>query len=160
VLRRTYPPLIHRDGQPLDLGRARRLVSRAQRRALRFRDGPGCAFPGCAARHVDAHHVVFWDDGGATDLDNLVLLGRHHHRLLHEGGYAASLVGGRPRFFRPNGTPIRPPNPPPADPVRGSTELRRRHRAVGHAIDHHAAEARSGGAPWWSPQPTLDALFT
>jgi hypothetical protein len=52
-------PLLHRAGQPLDLGRARRLVNRAQRRALRFRDGPGCAFPGCAALHVDAHHLVF-----------------------------------------------------------------------------------------------------
>jgi Domain of unknown function (DUF222) len=153
-------PLIHRDGQPLDQGRARRLVNRAQRRALRFRDGPGCAFPGCAARHVDAHHLVFWHDGGPTDLDNLCLLCRHHHRLLHEGGYAASLVGGRPRFFRPDGTPIRPPDLPNPDPVRGSTELRRRHRAAGHAIDHHTVEARSGGAPWWSPQPTLDALLT
>jgi hypothetical protein len=153
-------PLIQRDGQPLALGRAQRLVNRAQRRALRFRDGPGCAFPGCAARHVDAHHLVFWADGGLTDLDNLVLLCRHQHRLLHEGGYTAAMVAGRPRFFRPGGTPIRPPDPPPADPSRGATTLRRRHRAAGHNIDQHSAEARSGGAPWWSPQPTLDALLT
>ena len=153
-------PLVHRDGQPLDLGRAHRLVNRAQRRALRFRDGPGCAFPGCTARHVDAHHLVFWDDGGATDLANLCLLCRHHHRLLHEGGYTATLIDGHPRFYRPDGTPIRPPDPPPPDPSRGTTHLRRRHRNAGHTITPHTAEARSGGAPWWSPQPTLDALFT
>jgi len=153
-------PLLHRDGQPLDLGRAHRLVNRAQRRALRFRDGPGCAFPGCAARHVDAHHLVFWGNGGATDLANLCLLCRHHHRLLHEGGYRAALADGHPRFYRPDGTPIRPPDPPSPDPARSLTELQCRHRAAGHTIDQHTVQARSGGAPWWSPQPTLDALFT
>jgi hypothetical protein len=100
------------------------------------------------------------DDGGATDLDNLVLLCRHHHRLRHEGGYCARLIDGRPKFYRPDGVPIRPPHGPPPDPVRGATELRRRHRSAGHSIDQHTAEARSGGAPWWSPQSTLDALFT
>jgi hypothetical protein len=153
-------PLVHSRGQPLRLGRSHRLVNRAQRRALRFRDGPGCAFPGCAARHVDAHHIVFWGDGGTTDLDNLCLLCRHHHRLLHEGGYRAALVDGRPRFFRPDGSAIRPPDPPPPDPARGSATLRRRHQAAGHTITPLTPEARSGGAPWWSPQYALDALVS
>ena len=48
----------------------------------------------------------------------------------------------------------------PATANRGTTELRHRHRNAGHTITPHTAEARSGGAPWWSPQPTLDALFT
>jgi hypothetical protein len=103
---------------------------------------------------------VFWTDGGRTDLENLVLLCRHHHRLLHEGGYTATLIEGRPRFHRPDGTPIRPPDPPPPDPAPGSHALRRRHRAAGHTIDQRTTEARSGGAPWWSPQPTLDALLS
>jgi hypothetical protein len=144
-------PLLHRDGQPLDLGRSQRLVSRAQRRALRFRDGPGCAFPGCPARHVDAHHLQHWSDGGPTDLDNLMLLCRHHHRLLHEGSYTARLEDGRPRFYRPNGTPIRPPNPPPHHHP---------YRARSRKITVHTARARSGGAPHWSPQYALDALFS
>lgn len=144
-------PLLHRDGQPLDLGRSQRLVSRAQRRALRFRDGPGCAFPGCPARHVDAHHVQHWSDGGSTDLDNLILLCRHHHRLLHEGGYTARLEDGRPRFYRPDGTPIRPPNRP---------HPHHRYRARGRTITAHTARARSGGAPHWSPRYALDALFS
>jgi hypothetical protein len=153
-------PLLHHHDQPLDLGRSQRLVNRAQRRALRFRDGPGCAFPGCSARHVDGHHITFWADGGPTDLDNLVLLCRHHHRLLHEGGYTAALVDHHPRFYRPDHTPIRPPDPPSPNPAPGSTELRRRHHQRGHTITHATPGARSGGSPIWSPQNTLDALFS
>jgi hypothetical protein len=76
-----------KDGEQLQLGRATRIVSDAQRRALVHRDG-GCRFPDCdrPPDWCDAHHIVPWDRGGATDLDNLVLLCRRHHRLVHEGG--------------------------------------------------------------------------
>jgi hypothetical protein len=58
------------------------------RRALRARD-KGCRFPGCTnTRFVDGHHIKHWADGGETSLDNLVLLCRHHHHLVHEGGFA------------------------------------------------------------------------
>jgi len=71
---------------PLDVGRASRLVTTSQTKALRVRDG-GCVHPGCArtAAYCDAHHVRHWADGGATSLENLVLLCRHHHRTLHQG---------------------------------------------------------------------------
>ena len=46
-----------------------------------------CRFPGCTARRCDAHHVEHWVDGGATSLDNLMLLCRRHHRAVHEGGF-------------------------------------------------------------------------
>ncbi|MEX1257739.1 MAG: DUF222 domain-containing protein [Gemmatimonadota bacterium] len=61
----------------LDVGRRRRTVPPALRRALEARDG-GCRFPGCGVslRWCDAHHVMHWADGGATKLDNLVLLCR------------------------------------------------------------------------------------
>ena len=36
---------------------------------------------------VDAHHIQHWADGGETSMDNLVLLCRTHHRLVHEAGY-------------------------------------------------------------------------
>jgi hypothetical protein len=58
------------------------------RRALAVRDG-SCRFPGCERRHyVDGHHIIPWSQGGETKLDNLVLLCRHHHRLVHEGGFS------------------------------------------------------------------------
>jgi hypothetical protein len=77
----------HRNGKVLDVGRRKRSVSPALSRALRARDGC-CQFPGCMNRRfVDAHHIEHWAKGGATSLDNLVLLCRHHHRLVHEGGY-------------------------------------------------------------------------
>ncbi|HSS61195.1 MAG TPA: HNH endonuclease signature motif containing protein, partial [Candidatus Limnocylindrales bacterium] len=45
---------------------------------------PGCERP---ASWCDAHHLVHWIDDGLTDLDNLVLLCRRHHRMVHEGGW-------------------------------------------------------------------------
>ena len=72
--------------QPLDVGRRTRVVPPALRTALVARDR-GCAHPGCdrPPSWTDAHHVVHWADGGATSLDNLVLLCRSHHRGIHEG---------------------------------------------------------------------------
>jgi Domain of unknown function (DUF222)/HNH endonuclease len=74
-------------GQPLNVGRTRRLATIAQRRALEVRDG-GCRFVGCdrPPGWCDAHHIVSWLEGGATDLDNLVLLCRSHHMLVHREG--------------------------------------------------------------------------
>ena len=71
-------------GSPLDLGRSTPVVSAAQRTALAHRDR-GCGFPTCTrpAHHCDAHHIRHWSRGGRTDLKNLVLLCRHHHRLVH-----------------------------------------------------------------------------
>jgi len=73
--------------QPLEVGRATRVVSPAQRAALAVRDG-GCRFPGCdrPPAWCEAHHRRHWLHGGATDLGNLVLLCRAHHRAVHEGG--------------------------------------------------------------------------
>jgi hypothetical protein len=75
-------------GATIDVGRKTRAIPPAIRRALRHRDRC-CRFPGCTrSRWLDGHHVVHWADGGETSLDNLVLLCRHHHRLVHEGGSA------------------------------------------------------------------------
>ncbi len=68
----------------LDVGRRTRTVPPALRRALDARDG-GCRFPGCGSRFSEAHHIEHWADGGATRLENLVLLCRRHHRAVHEG---------------------------------------------------------------------------
>ena len=73
--------------QPLEVGRATRVVSAAQRTALAVRDG-GCRYPDCdrPVAWCDAHHLRHWLHGGPTDLGNLVLLCRRHHRAVHEGG--------------------------------------------------------------------------
>ena len=103
--------VVDRHGDVLALGRTRRLVSRAQRRALMIRDGM-CQFPGChQTRHLDAHHRVSWAQGGPTDLDNLVLLCQWHHTAVHEGGMSIRRAPGgtsRWRFVMPDGTSHRP----------------------------------------------------
>ena len=95
------------DGTTLNIGRRTRSIPPAIRRALERRDG-GCRFPGCTARHyVDAHHVRHWANGGETRLDNLLLLCRHHHRRVHEGGYGLVMeIANEPIFTTPNGNLI------------------------------------------------------
>src|SRR5438445_794069 len=103
---------LEQDGDPLRLGRATREPNRAQRRALRRRDG-GCRFPGCTQRRwVQAHHIVHWTNGGPTDLDNLVLLCWRHHRLVHEGGWSMTGTAADLVVRRPDGSVV-PTTPPP-----------------------------------------------
>jgi HNH endonuclease len=66
--------------------------------------------PGCQqARFLHAHHIEHWAHGGPTELANLIQLCRHHHRLLHEGGYTLEhTTSGTLRFKRPDGRAIPP----------------------------------------------------
>jgi hypothetical protein len=79
---------VDEEGMPLTVGRATRTVPPSVRRALVVRDR-GCRFPGCdrPPAWTDGHHLVHWADGGETALENLVLLCRPHHRLVHEQGW-------------------------------------------------------------------------
>ena len=69
-------------------GKTTRIVSGSQRTALVVRD-KGCRFPGCdrPVAWTDAHHLKHWADGGKTVMENLVLLCRRHHRMVHEEGW-------------------------------------------------------------------------
>jgi hypothetical protein len=80
--------LLDSDSMVIEVGRSKRVVSEPTRRALSVRDG-SCRWPACdrAASRCAAHHVVHWIHGGATDLDNLVLLCHRHHRMVHEGNW-------------------------------------------------------------------------
>jgi hypothetical protein len=82
------PTLGGAPSQPLEVGRSTRVVSPAQRHALAVRDR-GCVFPGCdrPLAWCDAHHLWHWVDGGPTNLNNLALLCRAHHRTVHDGGW-------------------------------------------------------------------------
>jgi Domain of unknown function (DUF222)/HNH endonuclease len=110
----VLPVVLSGAGQVLDAGRARRLATGSLRRALVVRDR-GCTFPACdrLARWCDGHHVTPWTRGGRTDLTNLVLLCRHHHRLIHEGDWTIRFAAdGLPDFFAPpvlGGPPLAPP---------------------------------------------------
>lgn len=88
ALRRVSPALGGLPADVLDAGRAQRLVSPGQRRALAVRDR-GCVFPGCdrPPGWCDAHHLQFWSRGGCSDLPNLVLLCSRHHIFVHDQGW-------------------------------------------------------------------------
>jgi hypothetical protein len=118
-----------RHGQLVGCGRATRTVGRRLRRALEHRDRC-CVVPGCGAtRGLHAHHLRHWEDGGPTELFNLVLVCPYHHRAHHRGdititGPAQHLVvtdaAGTPLSSGSLGRP--PTQPPPAvAPYRGPT---------------------------------------
>ena len=103
----VVPMLEDERGKTIDVGRKKRTIPAALRRALEARDG-GCRFPGCSNRRfVDGHHVEHWLDGGETSLANTVLLCRRHHRYLHECGFRLELRDGDPVFTDPAGAVIR-----------------------------------------------------
>ena len=117
-------------GEPIMATEPVRLATRAQRRALLARDG-GCAYPGCGiARHLIAHHIRFHDQDGPTELRNLVLLCRRHHRVVHRHGITIRPDAGAPpsrfrwRFVDDAGVPIAPAWP--GAPPRHAPTTRRR----------------------------------
>ncbi|GAB7142814.1 HNH endonuclease signature motif containing protein [Mycobacterium riyadhense] len=125
----TYEVWFERDGEVIGSGRATRQINRRLRRALEHRH-PTCAVPGCdATRGLHAHHIRHWEDGGPTELANLVLVCPYHHRLHHRGlititGPATNLTvtdsAGRPLSA---GSLARPPKKPPPEvaPCPGPT---------------------------------------
>jgi hypothetical protein len=140
-------------GPALDVGRSRRTIPPALRRALEFRD-KGCRFPDHSpaasgargTRFAEGHHIIHWEDGGPTSLDNLALLCRDHHRCVHEEGFTVRMdERGEPAFATPSGFPL--PSVPRYD-VRGRLEvLLAANRARGVAPDF-----RTGRTEW----PRLD----
>ena len=74
-----------RQAQILNVGRDHRLATLKQRRAVLVRQHGQCATPGCHHTHLEIHHVIFWSDGGKTDLDLMVGLCVRCHHLLHRG---------------------------------------------------------------------------
>jgi hypothetical protein len=93
-------------GEILDVGRSRRTIPTAIGRALALRDG-GCRVPGCGrSRHLQAHHVQAWAEGGETSVDNLVLLCPGHHWLVHEGQMRVEMRADKLQFFNVHGLRI------------------------------------------------------
>ncbi|MDO9318040.1 MAG: DUF222 domain-containing protein, partial [Gammaproteobacteria bacterium] len=144
------PVMEDSSGNVLNVGRKTRAIPPSIRRALQIRDR-GCRFPGCCeARYVDAHHVQHWCDGGETRLDNLVLLCRHHHRLLHQEGYEIVKHGEQQFEFL---TPVGRALPAVLDPQFAASEdiasealaIEREHDGIGLEIDSRTAVTRWEG---------------
>ncbi len=98
-----------------------RLIRGSLRRALVVRDG-GCAFPSCdrPPQWCDAHHIVFWSEGGESSLANSVLVCGFHHRLLHmEQWQVVMAADGHPDFV-----------PPPWIDPRRQARRQRRHQPL------------------------------
>jgi hypothetical protein len=96
------------EGQPLDLGRTKRIFPPHIRTALEVRD-QGCVFTGCYAptHWCDAHHLLEWVlDDGPTSVENGALLCERHHTKVHHGFRIERQPDGRWRTWRPDGTEI------------------------------------------------------
>jgi hypothetical protein len=91
-------------GHTMYEGRARREPNPAQRREVVRRDRH-CRFPGCGhVTFTHIHHVVPWQPGGRTDLDNLALLCVHHHHLVHSKAWTMEGNANEElRFVGPSG---------------------------------------------------------
>ncbi|WP_161962538.1 HNH endonuclease signature motif containing protein [Nocardioides speluncae] len=98
------PVVLGGKSEVLDLGRARRHFSPAQRKALRLRDqqcrGEYCTIP---APWCEAHHLQPWSRHGKTNLADGILLCSHHHHRAHDHRYSTErMPNGDIRFHRRN----------------------------------------------------------
>ena len=111
-------------GQRVRLGRISREPPAWMMRQLRYRDSE-CRFPGCGARqYTQAHHIVWWERGGRTDLDNLVLVCSFHHKLVHEYGWAVQRSpDGTAWWSSPDGTSYRAGPGPPRVSIEPRSDL-------------------------------------
>jgi 5-methylcytosine-specific restriction protein A len=98
----VVPIVLGGAGQPLDVGRATRTIPEGLRRAVAARDR-GCAHPGCdrTPSWCECHHVVEWENGGPTKIDNLVMLCKAHHRQIHATDWIVRIRDGLPEFVPP-----------------------------------------------------------
>ena len=99
-------------GRPLWMGRSIRLANTHQHLAVAVRDR-GCVVCGASMRRCEIHHVLEWENGGPTDIDNLTALCGPHHRAHHN---RQRTDGARNENRRPADTPSR--NRPKTDGTR------------------------------------------
>ncbi|KGI70479.1 HNH endonuclease [Mycolicibacterium rufum] len=79
-------------GSALNLFRAKRVASPAQRIMLIAREG-GCTKPGCTvgAYGAQAHHLTDWAAGGLTNIDELGLACPPDNRSVKAGGWSTTM---------------------------------------------------------------------
>jgi hypothetical protein len=98
---RLLPVFCTDTGGVMSSGRERRLASGGQRLALAGRDG-GCCFPGCdrPAAWTEVHHILDWLYEGQTEIKNMCLLCRYHHRHFRAAGWEVLMIADMP-WWRP-----------------------------------------------------------
>ena len=127
----VIPAVLDGDGIVLDMGRKTRLATAGQRLALQIEFG-GCAVPGCDApfEWCHMHHIDFWENGGVTDLDNLLPLCTRHHALAHVGRVDCERIRsrdpGEPRSRSGSGDRASPTEAPGAPGARRGQRRRPR----------------------------------
>jgi hypothetical protein len=147
---------LERAGATLDVGRRRRTVPPAMRRAIRDRDQGTCRWPGCGNRkHLQVHHRLHWArHRGRTSKANALLVCLPHHRALHEGGWHADgAPDGVLTFVGPGGrrVPEHAHAPPSTDPC---------HLARIHALHGPPIGPDTIGAAWGGESLDLNLAVT
>jgi hypothetical protein len=154
---------------PLGVTAAEPKVSVTLRAALIARDG-GCRFPACH-QPVDLcenHHVIPKAHGGATTLDNLILICLAHHHAVHDSGWASRLhPDGTATFTRRGVTitslPRRDRRFTPSRPPPTGRPTRPRHAAATNSGDRTAGDplrpAHHASAVDPDPPPEADLPF-
>ncbi|MFM1839110.1 MAG: hypothetical protein RIS37_376, partial [Actinomycetota bacterium] len=86
------PVVLNSKGVVIDIGRASRLATRYQRKAIEAMYSH-CAIPDCKVpiAQCQPHHIAYWRDEGPTNMNNLVPLCPQHHRNVHEGNWGLRL---------------------------------------------------------------------
>ncbi|NQX12188.1 hypothetical protein HQQ80_11175 [Microbacteriaceae bacterium VKM Ac-2855] len=130
------------------LGQPARDFTTKQKRLLAARDG-GCAWTGCTVppAWTQAHHVTWWSRGGATTIDNGVLLCSFHHHVIHgKAGWRIHMLptldGRRPHLIAPLHI----------DPRQTPRRMGNQRATIAGITRHRPAETEPDPPP---PPPTL-----
>ena len=97
------PIFFNSNGAVIGLGSKERCMTPQQRKAITARDG-GCIIPGCTTppHWTEVHHVIPWQHGGRTHVDNGVLLCWYHHHTIDSSGWTIRMVKGMPQVKAPH----------------------------------------------------------
>lgn len=116
------------NGEPLSIGRIRYAPTAAMRRFLALRDAT-CRFPGCdkPSAATEADHTREWQHGGATDVANLALLCREHHRLKSLGHWTVRQIGATTPLAREESADARKHEKLPSGTLEWTSPSGRKH---------------------------------
>ena len=108
------PMIFNGPGKPIWVGRDFRSASIAQWKALIARDR-GCIICGADPSRCEAHHVVAWNEFGATNITNLVLVCTRCHHDIHDRALSFRRSDGRWEVARAGPGPDQEPHVAAAD---------------------------------------------